>query len=52
MPSTARIVRELTDKDQLAEYVKVGSSSEGPPSEIVKFNNEGNYIRVYDKFPI
>lgn len=43
-PSIARIVGELADKDQLVEYVGVGSSSGGRPPVIVKFKNDGNYI--------
>jgi glucokinase-like ROK family protein len=43
-PSIARIVGELAEKDQLVEYVGVGSSSGGRPPVIVKFKNNDNYI--------
>ena len=43
-PSITRIVDELIEQDQLANYIGIGNSSGGRPPMIVKFNAENNYI--------
>jgi len=43
-PSITRIVDELIETDQLANYIGIGNSNGGRPPVIVKFNAEANYI--------
>jgi glucokinase-like ROK family protein len=43
-PSISRIVHELVNKDNLIEYMGIGSSNGGRPPVMVKFKNENNYL--------
>lgn len=43
-PSITRIVGELIEQDQLAQYIGIGNSSGGRPPMMVRFNADNNFI--------
>jgi glucokinase-like ROK family protein len=43
-PSITRIVGELIEQDQLAQYIGIGNSSGGRPPMMVRFNADNNLI--------
>jgi glucokinase-like ROK family protein len=43
-PSITRIVGELIEQDQLAQYIGIGNSSGGRPPMLVRFNSDNNFI--------